>query len=86
MKLTSGINRLLDCVRTGSKDIVFLFDDDVYAIKEQFGGSSRFLKFIEKEANTAVVSLDSNQYPADESRTIKITFLNGAEVELRFIL
>ena len=70
MKLTSGINNFLSQVRAGTKGVVFLFDDDCYAIKNQFGGSNEFIRFIEKESETVVVTYESDEYIISEYQKI----------------
>lgn len=86
MKLTKGIEKFLRAVKTGSKETIILSSEDCKAIKTQFGGSYNFLDFIEKESGTVHTDIQEPSLFADDNQTIKITFLNGAEIELRMVL
>lgn len=86
MKLTNGVERFLRAVKAGSKETIFLSSEDSKAIKTQFGGSYNFLEFIEKESGTVHTDIQEPSLFADDHQKIKITFLNGAEIELRMVL
>ena len=85
MELTRGITHILSVVKSGSKDIIYLFIEDCEAIKNQFGGFSNFIDFIEKESNTIHVDIEAFSLISHENHPITIRFLNGSEIELRLI-
>ena len=86
MKLTSGIEKLLSSIRAETKDTIFLYDDDCAAIRHQFGGSDGFIRFIEKQTGTIVTDIENDAMFIDEYGRLNMKFLNGAEIELRFVL
>lgn len=86
MELTKGVEQFLRAVKTGSKETIFLSSEDCKAIRVQFGGSYSFLEFIEKQSGTIHTDIQEPNFYADDNQTIKITFLNGAEIEFRMVL
>lgn len=85
MELTNGVERFLRAVKSGSKETILLTSEDSKAIRTQFGGSYNFLDFIEKESGTVHTYIQEPSL-CDDNQKILITFLNGAEIELRMVL
>jgi len=83
MKLTASMERIITFVHAGYEDTVFLFDEDLSAIKNQFKNFTNFINFIEKKTGTSVVYVNNDSMLADGHASVTVTFLNGAIITFR---